>query len=518
MKKIFLTVGTQKFQFDRLLKMLDDFMAYEGVEYQVFAQTGNCRYEPKHYQYKSFVSKEEFQEYVELCDLVITHSGVATIMAGLKKNKPVIVVPRLKKYKEHVDNHQIEIANSFSEKNFVLMYREGESFSELIREAETHFFDSYESQNEKMIETLREYLSSGQNEVNEKENRQILMCGSELNVKGGMVSVIRNYLEYENWDGFQIHYIPTHIESKKIEIVLYFLIAYLKIFLKVVRRKVDIAYLHTAERGSFYRKAFLVHMLKLFGVKTVMHHHAAEFEEFYASLSDKKKKYVRRTLEKNDLNVVLSKRLITMITDKAPSSNVKVLYNAVQTYSSKPYNDKARNILFLGRLGKRKGVYDLLEVIRKIDSFLPQDIVFNLCGDGEIEDVKRVISEYGIEHRIAHVGWIDGEQKKRILKETMLNVLPSYNEGLPMTILETMAYGIPNISTNIASIPEVIDHGKNGYLIEPGDKEKLAEYILLLCQEKEIRLSMSENAWELINREFAMDAHIVKLKEYLLEL
>lgn len=346
----------------------------------------------------------------------------------------------------------------------------------------------------------------------------VLMCGSELSVRGGMVSVIKNYLNYSKWDDYNIIYIPTHVEKNKIIVLLYFMQAYIKILFKALKGDFKIAYFHTAERGSFFRKAILVKTLKRLGIKTVMHHHAAEFESFYAGLSDKKKKFVNDTLERVDLNIVLSNRLIPMITEKAPHAKVKVLYNAVETYKSNPYNTDAHNILFLGRLGERKGTYDLLKVIKRLDEKIPRKIQFYLCGDGDIDGVKKIVAEYGIAHRIAHIGWIDSEQKAKCIANSMLNVLPSYNEGLPMSILETMAYGVPNISTNIASIPEVIREGENGFMIIPGDLNKLSENLLLLINDEALRLRISQHAWGDITNEFALDTHISKLKGYLADI
>lgn len=347
---------------------------------------------------------------------------------------------------------------------------------------------------------------------------KVLMCGSELSVKGGMVSVIKNYLNYDKWNDISITFIPTHTEKNKFVVALYFFAAYFKVIMTAVFGRYDVLYLHTAERGSFYRKAILLRTLKRIGIKTVMHHHAAEFELFYEGLSKRKKRYVKKTLELADLNIVLSERLITMITDKAPKANVKVLYNAVPTYDFNPYNKNARNILFLGRLGERKGTYDLIEVIEKLDTLIDRDICFYLCGDGEIEKVKGLIDQKGIQHRIGYIGWIDMKKKREIFAKSMINVLPSYNEGLPMTILETMAYGIPNISTNVASIPEVIRNEENGFMIEPGDVEMLSKYIQLLCQHEELRETMSHRAWVEISSRFAIDAHIELLTKYLQKL
>lgn len=340
---------------------------------------------------------------------------------------------------------------------------------------------------------------------------RVLMCCSDLSVKGGMVSVVKNYLAYENWEDYEIVYVPTHIEKNKFFLMAFFAFSYIKIICLALFGRIDIAHLHTAERGSFFRKAILVRTLHKFGVKTIMHHHAAEFEEFYNNLNDKRKKYVCETLELADMNIVLSQSLISMIRDKAPMAKIQVLYNAVDTYESNPYNENAVNCMFLGRLGERKGTYDLLEVIQQLDHQLPDDIQFFLCGDGEIEEVRRKIEHLGIAHRICHVGWIDGEQKSRFFKNTAINILPSYHEGLPMTILETMAYGIPNVATNIASVPEVIRDGENGFLVEPGDINALADCIKKLCLEQELRREMSKKAYQLISDQFALKTHVAGL-------
>ena len=130
-------------------------------------------------------------------------------------------------------------------------------------------------------------------------------------------------------------------------------------------------------------------------------------------------------------------------------------------------------------------------------------------GEGS---VRSKIKELKIEHRIAHVGWIDGSQKKEFISKSMINCLPSYNEGLPMTILETMAAGIPNISTNIASIPEVIKDNDNGFLINPGDIDTLSERLLTLIENDNLRQKFSERSYELIRNTFSLDNNIFKLK------
>lgn len=343
---------------------------------------------------------------------------------------------------------------------------------------------------------------------------KVLMCCSTLDTKGGMVSVTKNYLDYKDWGKYNIKFVPTHFDTNKYVVIMYFGIQFIKIVFSVWFGGYRIAHLHTAERGSFWRKAFLLSFFHLYGIKVVMHHHAAEFEDFYSKCSDASKEKIHNTLEEADLNIVLSERLIPIIKEKAPHANVRVLYNAVHTYNSNPYNINGKYILFLGRLGKRKGAYDLLKCIKMLDDKIPHDIQFCMCGDGEIEQVKDKIKESGIGHRIAHVGWIDCKQKQKFLSNTIINVLPSYNEGLPMAILETMAYGIPNISTNIASIPEVLHDGENGFIIVPGDIKTLSDRVVSLLIDAGLRASFSRESYMLITKCFSLETNISKLKTF----
>ena len=342
--------------------------------------------------------------------------------------------------------------------------------------------------------------------------KKILMCGSTLNTKGGIVSVVKNYLTSNSWKEHSFIYVPTHFDTNKYILVLFFGCAYIKIILLTLFCRFSLVHLHTSERGSFWRKQLLLHTLKFFGKKVILHHHGAEFDLFFQNCTDKQKQRIIATLEKADMNIVLSKRLVNMIKEKAPNAAVSVVYNAVNTFPDIPYNTTARNILFMGRLGERKGTYDLLQSIQRLDPVINPDIQFYLCGDGDIEGVKKAISQLHLEHRIAHIGWIDGEQKNKILQNTMINVLPSYNEGLPMTILETMAYGIPNISTHIASIPEVIKDSTNGFLITPGDVDALTSCLSQLISDASLRQTFSTESYHMIMNNFSLDKKIQQME------
>ena len=190
---------------------------------------------------------------------------------------------------------------------------------------------------------------------------------------------------------------------------------------------------------------------------------------------------------------------------------IKVLHNAVYVEAENKANANATDILFYGMLIKRKGIEDLLAAFEKIKDDIPKNIHLRLYGDNKEFDVLKKLKEYHLEERASYEGWMTSEKRQTVFSNTLINVLPSYNEGLPMTILESMGYGIPNISTNIAAIPEAITDGVNGFTIEPGDVDSLAEKMKNLILHKDLWVKFSNNAYETAKNEFSIKTHFAQL-------
>lgn len=157
---IFIVLGTQKFQMDRLLKEIDILIEANKIKEDVFAQIGNSNYTPKNYNYEKFLTPEYFEDIIKECRILITHSGVGTIMKGIKYDKKIIVYPRLEKYKEHVDNHQCEIAEAFANQNFVLYCKEEDSLEKLIEKCDIHQFSKYVSNKDKIINRIEDFIDN----------------------------------------------------------------------------------------------------------------------------------------------------------------------------------------------------------------------------------------------------------------------------------------------------------------------------------------------------------------------
>ena len=157
---IFVTLGSQKFQFDRLLQKLDELVERGVITEEITAQIGASTYLPKHYEYVRFMDREQFAATMDRCDIVVTHGGTGVIITAVKKGKKVIAVPRLAKYKEHVDDHQLQLLHQFDELQIICACYELENFEAEYREIRNKQFRPYVSNTHVIIESIEEYLES----------------------------------------------------------------------------------------------------------------------------------------------------------------------------------------------------------------------------------------------------------------------------------------------------------------------------------------------------------------------
>lgn len=117
---IFLCVGSREYPFERLLKEVDHLIDIKLIKEPVFAQIGNTVYQPKNYMFKPFLSKDEFESYQRKASIIISHGGTGALISSLKLGKRVIAVPRLEKFKEHTDDHQLQICSVLEHKGYLV--------------------------------------------------------------------------------------------------------------------------------------------------------------------------------------------------------------------------------------------------------------------------------------------------------------------------------------------------------------------------------------------------------------
>lgn len=341
----------------------------------------------------------------------------------------------------------------------------------------------------------------------------IIMVGPSKNMCGGISTVVNGYYEAGLDKLVNLEYIASYTNGSIIEKLTFFIKSLVK-FIRKINKK-EIVHIHTSKNGSFYRKSIYILISKLYKKKVILHIHSGAFKEFYINDCNRiVAKYVKYIVNLSDSIIVLSIEAKTKLLDLIVNENkINIIHNSIKVNSNcnnKVYSSK--NIVFLGRIGQNKGVYDIINVGVNIINKFP-DVKITIAGDGEKENVEKICLEKKLNSNIKVLGWTSGTIKNELLEEATLFLLPSYSEGMPMSILEAMTYKIPIISTYVGGIPEQVENNVNGILIEPGNLIQLEEAITELLENEEKRRIFGTKSFESVSRKFNIDITIRKLHD-----
>ena len=347
------------------------------------------------------------------------------------------------------------------------------------------------------------------------------MLGPSGSAMGGIATVIRNYEEAGLFEKWGIIFLTTHAEGSASIKIFSAVYALYRFTMLLMQRRVALLHVHSAQHTSFWRKSIFVLVAFAAGGPVIFHLHGCEFMKFYNEGCGRiGKRFIRYILAKSSIVIALSTQWVQNIERISRKAHVVCVYNSVivpAVQGALPQKKRQPILLFLGRLGSRKGTYDLLEALVRVKDKIP-NVILKLGGDGELEQVMDRAKELGVERNIEILGWVRGDQKRSLLNEAAIYILPSYNEGLPMGILEAMSVGLPVISTTVGGIPDAIDSGIDGMLIEPGDVDGLAHAIERLLHDADFRQGMGNAAREKVVHNFSAEKVIPQLENLYREL
>lgn len=299
-------------------------------------------------------------------------------------------------------------------------------------------------------------------------------------------------------------------------------------FIAMIRKeKPDIVHIHSGGTLDFYRKSIDVLLAKLLGTKVVFHNKGGDFNHFVENRTFIGRAYVRFVLNRCNKVMVLSQSWKEFHSKLISPDRISVLYNGVNSapYERKMHYIKARHILdipknravflLMGVKGKRKGCYDIVEAATLVKRMDPSAL-FVLVGPdedvarGATQELEQLRKERDVEELVDMRP--EANEKERFLYYAAADcfLLPSYAENSPVSIIEAMAAKLPVIATNIAAVPELIDHEKTGLLIEPGRPSEIAEAVVKLSKDLPLRKEMGRAGFKKFHRQFDMEHAFVR--------
>jgi len=156
---IFLTVGTQ-FPFDRLVKAVDELVGRNGFDEQIFAQIGDSSYQPQNFKAIPLLEKKVFDKHISEASCIVSHAGIGTITMALDCEKPILVMPRLKKYGEVVNDHQVAIAKRFEELGHILVAYTEEQLPDKLKQLKSFIPRKRKANPDAVANRIRQFLNN----------------------------------------------------------------------------------------------------------------------------------------------------------------------------------------------------------------------------------------------------------------------------------------------------------------------------------------------------------------------
>ena len=366
--------------------------------------------------------------------------------------------------------------------------------------------------------------------------KAVLFIGPYPPPYAGPEQSMKNLLESNLRNRFNIVFLNTNVRKSNHNKGRFDLVMVLAFFSFIFRLTKNIIKYHpslvyyfvTATRiGWLGRDVWCIALSKLFGLKIVIHMRAGHFKSNYERMTKFEQWLIKKSCSMVDLGIVQSECLKNQYQSLIPEHKIVSIYNSVDTdiYDNKNISTYNKNsILFLGHLSYAKGYCDLLQVIPEVVKLFP-DVIFSFAGTfrdkernvfhnqitGEklqFKSSKNCLDEYiGDQYKknYQYLGVVSGKDKIELLRNCNFLVLPSYSEGFSMSVLEAMAMGKPVVCSPVGAMGDIVIHGENGLINNPGDNEQLKDNIIALLDNVKMRNDMAENNYTCVRSMFRID-------------
>jgi len=342
---------------------------------------------------------------------------------------------------------------------------------------------------------------------------RLIMLGTAFDTCGGVAAVVNAYRRRGLFQRWPIDYVPTHCDGGTVRKLLTAVRALLAVAWLLLRHGRAVVHLHVASHASFWRKSVFMAIAILARCPVIFHLHGGGFRRFYESeCSAAGRRAIRFFLDRAACVIVLSTRRRAWLSEVTANRRIVWIPNPAPAVERRPLRREGHTVLFLGRLSRDKGVFDLLDAVAALRVTVP-DVRLVCAGDGDRHGVARHADRLGIADAVSLPGWTGQAEKRALMDRAAAFVLPSYVEGMPMSLLEAMAGGLPVIATDVGGIPDVVNDGVDGFLFAPGDIARLERLLRALLNDAALAGRVGAAARATVLRRFSADQVIARIEE-----
>ena len=323
------------------------------------------------------------------------------------------------------------------------------------------------------------------------------MLGPALYVKGGISALEKMIIPFSDSE-VSIEMLPTMHDLSLLGRFRHFGARIFSWPVRSVYRRPDIVHIHMSHGLSTLRKLLLLRLWKISRVPVILHMHSSSFTDFFNRSPRILRWWISRGFYKADRVICLSeswKNYYSSITD-APEGNFLIMPNPapLPTVGKETEQTAKQTVLFSGRVGSRKGTFDLIEAWSKLPLETLRKSSLIIAGDGDITAVRKLTESLSESCDINVVGWVSDEKLRDLFRKSSIYVLPSRAEGVPIGIMEAMSYGSAIITTPVGGIPELISDGQNGIFVKPGSVAEITRALQKLITDEKLRFQLSSEA------------------------
>jgi glycosyltransferase involved in cell wall biosynthesis len=310
-----------------------------------------------------------------------------------------------------------------------------------------------------------------------------------------VMAALRQEIERRDDAEIDVRFAPSRGPGH-VSLSIFYVIAFcMRMFVSHIAGRLDVVHINVSSYGSTYRKIIISGCARLFGIPYVLHLHGSEYQTFWKDGDSFWGRRTRSMFEHAARVVVLGRVWRDFVAHRAPGAagNIVIVPNATAIPSLSHVGGGDRvHILFLGRIGERKGVPQLIQALARLKQIGRWRAT--IAGDGDVEATRAKSAELGLAGYVTLPGWVGSAAVAALLASADILVLPSFAENLPVAVIEAMAAGLAVITTPVGAVEDIITDEETGLLVPPGDVAALTDALTRLINDPALRARLGAAA------------------------